>query len=139
MKILDAPGSAFNGDKMPDKLLVLLVEDDGIIRDSVQTSLEDAGVAVVTAGHGGDAIVILDGGDSSVTALVTDVRLGEGPDGWAVARYARKVRPELPVIYLSGQSASEWPSEGVPNSIFLQKPFGPGQIVKAVRSVTEKA
>ncbi len=118
---------------MPNKMLVLLVEDEPIIRELVQTSLEDADFEVVTAGHGGDAIRVLDAHDQPVQALVTDVRLGDGPDGWAVARYARKLRPDLPVIYFSGHSASDWPAEGVPKSAFVQKPFGPPTIVKGVR------
>ena len=120
---------------MPDKKIVLLVEDEFLIRDLVQVSLEDADFEVVTAGHGGEAIQLLDGSDPQpVSALLTDVRLGEGPDGWAVARYARKLRPGLPVIYFSGHSAADWPSEGVPNSLYLQKPLTAPQIVKAVQN-----
>jgi len=119
---------------MPDKKLVLLVEDEFLIRDLVQTSLEDADFAVVTAGHGGEAIHVLDGDRQHVSALITDVRLGEGPDGWAVARYARKLQPALPIIYFSGHSAADWPSEGVPNSVYLQKPLTAPQIVKAVKA-----
>jgi two-component system, cell cycle response regulator CpdR len=120
---------------MPDKKLVLLVEDEFLIRDLVQTSLEDADFAVVTAGHGGEAIQFLDVDRPNVSALITDVRLGEGPDGWAVARYARKLKPGLPIIYFSGRSAEDWPSEGVPNSLFLQKPLTAPQIVKAVQTI----
>ena len=119
---------------MPDKKVVLLVEDEFLIRDLIQASLEDADFSVAAAGHGGEAIKLLDGSDSSVSALITDVRLGEGPDGWAVARHARKLKPNLPVIYFSGHSAADWPSEGVPNSVYLQKPLTAPQIVKAVRA-----
>lgn len=118
---------------MLDKKVVLLVEDEFLIRDLIQASLEDADFSVAAAGHGGEAIKLLDGSDSSVSALITDVRLGEGPDGWAVARYARKLKPNLPVIYFSGHSAADWPSEGVPNSVYLQKPLTAPQIVKAVQ------
>lgn len=118
---------------MPDKKLILLVEDEFLIRDLVQTSLEDADFDVVAAGHGGEAIRLLDG-VRQPSALVTDVRLGEGPDGWAVARYARKLKPQLPIIYFSGHSAADWPSEGVPNSVYLQKPLTAPQIVKAVKT-----
>jgi CheY-like chemotaxis protein len=113
--------------------MVLLVEDEFLIRDLIQASLEDADFSVAAAGHGGEAIQLLDGSDSSVSALITDVRLGEGPDGWAVARYARKLKPNIPVIYFSGHSAADWPSEGVPNSVYLQKPLTAPQIVKAVQ------
>ena len=120
---------------MADRKLVVLVEDEFIIRDLIQTSLEDADFDVAPAGHGGEAIQLLDGDQQRVAALLTDVRLGEGPDGWAVARYARKLKPDLPVIYFSGHSAADWPSEGVPNSVYLQKPLTAPQIVKAVQKV----
>jgi CheY-like chemotaxis protein len=117
---------------MPDKKLVLLVEDELLIRDLIQTSLEDADFLVVSAGHGGEAVQLLDRDQQAVAALITDVRLGDGPDGWAVARYARRIKPDLPVIYFSGHSAADWPSEGVPHSLYLQKPLTAPQIVKAV-------
>jgi DNA-binding response OmpR family regulator len=53
-------------------------------------------------------------------------------DGWAVAQHAREIDPGFPVIYISGASAAEWPSKGVPNSIMLQKPFAPAQLLTAV-------
>ena len=124
---------------MPDKRLVLLVEDEFLIRDLVQSSLEDADFAVLSAGHGGDAIQMLDGARQRVEALITDVRLGEGPDGWAVARYARKLRPDLPIVYFSGHSAADWPSEGVPHSLYLQKPLTAPQIVKAIQNAIRPA
>lgn len=125
------------GNVVPDSILVLLVEDEFMIREFVESSLEDAGMSVVTADHGGDAISLLDSLDGAVRVLVTDVRLGNGPDGWAITRYARKLRPQLPVVYFSGQSGADWPSEGVPNSVFLRKPFSGSQIVNAVTKAIE--
>jgi hypothetical protein len=40
--------------------------------------------------------------------------------------------PTLPVVYITGASGNQWPSHGVPNSILLQKPFAPAQLVTAV-------
>jgi DNA-binding NtrC family response regulator len=124
---------------MPDDIVVLLVEDEAQIRDFLQASLEDAGMSVITADHGGDAISLLDDRHPMVRVLVTDVRLGAGPDGWALARYARKLRPELPIVYVSGSSAADWPAEGVPQSVFVQKPFGPAQMVASVRKAIAEA
>jgi CheY-like chemotaxis protein len=53
-------------------------------------------------------------------------------DGWEVAKHARELDPEFPVIYMSGDSASDWGSKGVPNSIMLSKPFAPAQLLTAV-------
>ena len=53
-------------------------------------------------------------------------------DGWDVARHAREGKPDMPVVYMTGDSADEWASKGVPNSILLTKPFAPAQLVTAV-------
>jgi DNA-binding response OmpR family regulator len=66
-------------------------------------------------------------------ALVTDVNLGRDKlDGWEVARHARDIDPVFPVVYMSGDSAEDWASKGVPNSIMLARPFAPAQLVTAV-------
>jgi CheY-like chemotaxis protein len=65
--------------------------------------------------------------------LVTDINLGSSNiDGWAVARHAREIDPSFPVVYMSGNDAADWASMGVPNSIMLEKPFAPAQLVTAV-------
>jgi hypothetical protein len=43
-------------------------------------------------------------------------------DGWEVDRQAREIDPEFPIVYMSGASAEDWSSKGVPNSIMLEKP-----------------
>jgi CheY-like chemotaxis protein len=66
-------------------------------------------------------------------ALVTDVNLGVGKlTGWDVARRAREVTQDLAIVYMTGDSAGEWASRGVPNSILLTKPFAPAQLITAV-------
>jgi DNA-binding response OmpR family regulator len=66
-------------------------------------------------------------------ALVTDINFGrEKVDGWKVARHAREIDPEFPVVYMSGDSAADWTSKGVPNSIMLSKPFAPAQLLTAI-------
>jgi DNA-binding response OmpR family regulator len=53
-------------------------------------------------------------------------------DGWEVARAAREVDPDFPVIYMSGNASNQWPIQGVPKSIMLNKPFAPVQLVRAL-------
>ena len=65
-------------------------------------------------------------------ALVTDINFKAQLTGWEVARRARELSPEIPVIYMTGAAASEWPSLGVPNSVLLNKPFAAAQLVTAV-------
>ena len=76
---------------------------------------------------------MLDSAEGKYRALVTDINLGrEKLDGWEVARHAREIDPAFPVVYMSGDSAEDWASKGVPNSIMLAKPFAPAQLVTAV-------
>ena len=76
---------------------------------------------------------MLDSAEGRYRALVTDINLGRDKlDGWEVARHAREADPAFPVVYMSGDSAEDWASKGVPNSIMLAKPFAPAQLVTAV-------
>jgi DNA-binding response OmpR family regulator len=65
-------------------------------------------------------------------ALITDVNLNGSLSGWEVAKQIREMAAGLPVIYMTGAAADQWTSHGVPNSILLQKPFAPAQLVTAV-------
>jgi DNA-binding response OmpR family regulator len=65
-------------------------------------------------------------------ALVTDINLKGRMTGWDVARKARELHPEFPIVYMTGGAAEDWGSQGVPNSILLVKPFAPAQLVTAV-------
>ena len=53
-------------------------------------------------------------------------------NGWQVAKAAREIDPTFPIVYMTGAAAGDWPSHGVPNSILLEKPFAPAQLVTAV-------
>lgn len=114
-----------------DRNHVLLVEDDFVINLEMREFLEEAGFAVEAASCGFSAFVAI--GRHPPAALVTDLDLGPGPDGFEVARYARAMCPGLPVIFVSGSMAGRHASEGVPGSVFIAKPCHGRQIVEALR------
>ncbi|MER8623103.1 response regulator [Mesorhizobium sp. M1143] len=116
-------------------IVVLLVEDESMILIDVEHSLVDAGFEVVSATKGADAIRAFNDDPERIEALVTDIRLGEGPTGWEVARHTRSVNPNLPVIYVSGDGADDWPALGVPNSIMITKPFVMPQIITGLSNL----
>jgi CheY-like chemotaxis protein len=116
-------------------VLILLVEDEHLIALSVQEALEEGGYAVRAAASGTDALSVLDEANDQICALITDIRLGAGPDGWDLARLARELNPRLPIVYMSGDSSHGHSSRGVPDSLMIQKPFAPVQIVTAVSTL----
>ena len=70
-----------------------------------------------------------------ICALITDIRLGTGPDGWDLARHARELNARLPIVYMSGDSSQGHSARGVPDSLMIQKPFAPAQIVTAISTL----
>ena len=102
---------------------VLVVDDDPTICALVCEFLAEGNHEVTCAQSDRDAYAALDT-DASFDALVIDINLGEGTTGFDVARAARQTRPDLQVIYISGEAApANHDLYGVPNSRFLQKPF----------------
>lgn len=119
----------------PESPLLLYVEDDRIIQETVIESLEEAGFKLLVADAGEQAVQMLGAHADELRGLVTDVNLGDGPDGWAVAREARQLMAGLPVVYVSGASAHQWTSEGVPGSTIIAKPFVCTQLVVAISAL----
>lgn len=123
---------------MDSRPIVLVVEDEPLIGLSVQDGLEEAGFEVRFMDSSIKALHELESGADALSALVTDIRLEDDKDGWQVARRARELNPLLPVVYMSGDSAVEHNSQGVPHSIMVSKPFAPAQIVTAVSTLINK-
>ena len=119
--------------------ILLLVEDEQALQSLLETALADEGFEVVMAGSGAKAIAELESHGADFKALITDIRLGSGPDGWEVGHRARQIVPGIPVVYMSGDSIHEWSAEGVPESIMLQKPFALAQLIAAVTSLMNAA
>ena len=116
---------------MPELPLVLVVEDEY----DLETALADGGFASKAAYTGEEALTLFMETSNTYKALVTDVRLGDGLDGWEVARRIREKEPSLPVIYVTGSSAEDWASYGVPKSVLVSKPFLPRQLIAALSNL----
>jgi len=119
--------------------IVLVVEDEVLLHDVMEAALSDAGYSTTFAVSGDEAIATLESEGETLRALVTDVNLSGALTGWDVARRAREIAPALPVIYMTGDSGHEWPSQGVPNSALLVKPFAAAQLVTAVSTLLLEA
>lgn len=123
---------------MTDRPIVLVVEDEPLIALALQEDLEAAGYEVRLHDSAPQALDELESAADTLSALVTDIRLGSERDGWEIARRAREINPTVPVVYMSGDSAVEHSARGVPGSIMVQKPYAAAQIVTAISTLLNK-
>jgi DNA-binding response OmpR family regulator len=118
---------------------LLLVEDDSALRAVLEIALSEEGFEVVAANSGAAALEALASDETQFRAVITDIQLGRGPNGWEVGHRARETSSGIPVIYMSGNSAHEWSANGVPESVMLQKPFVIAQLVTAATTLLNQA
>lgn len=112
---------------------ILAVDDELLIREFLVAALESGGYEVIEAGSAKEAYIALEESLAELGGLVTDVNLGRGEtSGWEIARRAREMSASLPVVYITGDSAGGWPSQGVPHSALIQKPFTSADLVVAL-------
>ncbi|MFV3130849.1 response regulator [Niveispirillum sp. KHB5.9] len=102
---------------------VLIVEDEELVRMVAVQSLEDAGLRVVEAANGPQALEMLDGG-LRVDLMVSDVGL-PGMNGRQLAEAARERQPDLRVLFMTGYAYDVTQGTGIlgPGCQVLQKPF----------------
>jgi CheY-like chemotaxis protein len=114
------------------EILLLLVEDGVVLHIVLEEALIDGGFQVVVTNSGARAMEELNKGAERFNGVLTDIRLGTGPSGWDVAHRARELVPDMPIVYMTGDSSSEWSANGVPNSLMIVKPFADVQILTAI-------
>ena len=117
---------------MAELPVVLVIEDDQLIQSMIEKALTGAGFETAIAQSGEEAVILLNGNATRYRALVTDIQLNGKIDGWEVAKAARQTDSHFPIVYMTRAAAGDWPSQGVPNSILLEKPFAPAQLVTAI-------
>jgi DNA-binding response OmpR family regulator len=109
---------------------ILLVEDDFLTNLSISRFLDDSGFRVESVYCGATALAAIR--RHPPLALVTDVDLGQGPNGFDIARFARASSPDLPVVFISGREDARYASARVLDSGFIAKPCRGEQIVQAL-------
>jgi DNA-binding NtrC family response regulator len=120
------------------RFVVLLVEDEPLIRLGAQRALENGRYVCLGADDVQSGLELVENHVMSAHVLVTDIRM-EGPDGWDIALAARERRPELPVIYITAESPLDWSRRGVPNSVSLKKPIVSVQSLTRVTRLVKHA
>ncbi|MGO1163875.1 PAS domain-containing protein [Brucella sp. C7-11G] len=115
-----------------DRLTILLVEDEPLIRMNTADILQDAEFIVVDAGSAEEAKTALE--TMVIDVLVTDINL-PGASGPELAAEARSLLPELKVIYTTGDPNKVLDDK---SALILSKPYEEGQLLSALKTVAEQ-
>ena len=111
---------------------ILIVEDDELVRPSVESLIESLGYRVLSARNGPDALEILRQ-DTPIDLLFTDVFMPGGMYGPKLVAAARRLRPQLKILYTSGYGDFT-PEPGIERLI---KPYWPEHLAAKLREVLE--
>ena len=118
---------------------ILIVEDDEGVRAMICEALRAQGYDITSVTNGREALDALRGGLEDVSLIVTDVVMPEmgAREMW---REFSASGYEIPVIVMSGYAKREEESRLMDDAAaFLQKPFGPREIARAVRTTLDSA
>ena len=117
--------------------VILIVEDELLLRMDSAEIIEYAGFEVIQAGNADEAIAILTA-RSDIRVVFTDIQMPGSMDGLKLARFIRNRWPPIKIVATSGLVRVE--DDDLPaGSRFLQKPYRGAEIVVALRELTGMA
>jgi DNA-binding response OmpR family regulator len=130
VKLADAQSIPFKADRRP---VVLVVEDEILIRTPLCQDIRSADFRVVEASSADDALALIRSG-VAVDALLTDVRMPGSLDGFALAAAARAVLPNIALLVMSSAIAENHRMSLGPFE-FIGKPFETRRLVARLRTL----
>ncbi|MGZ3272326.1 MAG: response regulator [Caulobacteraceae bacterium] len=136
------PASIPAGDGAESKALVggseklLVVEDDDQVRALTVEMLQGLGYTVVVAPNAKAALALLKS-KKTFGALMTDVVMPGGMSGIQLAKSARKLRPDLPILLTSGYAGGQGAADD--EFAFLSKPYELGVLAARLRDLIGEA
>ena len=113
------------------QLVVLVVEDESLVRMVKRDVLKLAGHVVLEAASAHEALVLAASQPGEIDVLVTDLTL-PGLQGDALAALLLETRPGLSVVFTSGYPDDDGLLGRYPGAAYLQKPFPPDALADAV-------
>jgi PAS domain S-box-containing protein len=119
---------------------ILVVEDEEGVREVAERMLQEIGFQTIGAGDGREALDIMETVGDRVTAVLLDVSMPH-MGGAETLRRLRAIRPELPVLMMSGYTeqsvAPRFGDSGPGPTAFLQKPFLAEDLIAVLRGFAE--
>ena len=118
--------------------MILVVEDDNLVRDYVIKQLKSLGYRVLEAPNGLEALVLLDQ-NPAIDLLFTDVVMPGGMTGSELADAARTLRSDLKILFTSGYTKNSVIHNGRLDAgvDLLSKPYRRDQLAAKVRKVLD--
>jgi CheY-like chemotaxis protein len=107
--------------------VVLVVEDEPLVRENIADELRTYGWQVLEAASGEDALKLVP--DNQIDVVFMDIQLAGQMSGWEIADALRAQVPALPILYTSGYACDL--ARQVAGSLFIRKPYQPGFIIEA--------
>jgi two-component system, response regulator PdtaR len=114
--------------------VILIVEDEVLVRLSAVGMLEDAGFRMIEAANGDEALELLEA-DSDVQLLFTDIHMPGAINGLALAKRVHDRWPHIGIMVASARPMQR-PHELPAGSRFEQKPYSPATVVRHARELT---
>ena len=114
--------------------VILVVEDDALVRNFVTVQLQSLGYRTVAVADGPSAMTLIENGEA-FDLLFTDVIMPGGMTGRQLADKAAKLRPGLKVLYTSGYTDNAIAHQGQldPGVLLLSKPYRKSQLADMIR------
>jgi CheY-like chemotaxis protein len=112
--------------------VVLVVEDEAIVRINAIDMLEDAGFATLEAADAEDALALIES-HAEISILFTDINMPGRFDGLELARLVHERRPEVRLIMTSGRQRPQ-SDEICKASRFIAKPYSAASLMTMVRA-----
>jgi len=117
--------------------IVVAVDDDFRVRESLESLIESAGYAPVVFSSAEE--FLQSGTLTAATCVITDVRM-PGMDGIELQRRIRLERPDLPIIFISAHNHAEIRQQALDDGAvdFLYKPFNAADLLKVIQAALAK-
>jgi two-component system, response regulator PdtaR len=120
----------------PTRPLILLVEDEPLVRETNIDVLQEAGFRVLEARDADEAFGLLRH-RPDVEVVLTDVDMPGSIDGFEFARLAAQGWPDVRVVVMSGKT-TPGPGDLPQEAVFLSKPFRPESLTALLRRLADR-
>ena len=117
----------------PENHVVLVIEDEPIVRTHIADEFRARGWHVIEAASGEQAVQLI--GANRIDVVFTDITLAGTMSGWEAAEALRENVPDVPVLYTSGRPND--PMRQVKDSLFVGKPYDPAFVIEMCHSLLD--